>query len=177
MRVKSSGILMVAAVMLLYVSQAFPCSVVNSASGVQIPIEIVGQSELILRATAVRQSAPLAGRPDLTKVHFTVEETVKGTYAAKEIVLPGALSSTDDFNDRPGPYDFVRREGRRGNCFADTYRTGAQFLLMLKRTGPGTRYSDTEYTVNWYALGPVNEQLRSATDPWLVWVKQQLAKK
>jgi hypothetical protein len=31
--------------------------------------------------------------------------------------------------------------------------------------------------VNWYALGPVNEQLRSATDPWLVWVKQQLAKK
>jgi hypothetical protein len=30
------------------------------------------------------------------------------------------------------------------------------------------------YTVNWYALGPVNEQLRSANDPWVQWVRQQI---
>jgi hypothetical protein len=39
------------------------------------------------------------------------------------------------------------------------------------------RYSrtlGTYYTVNWYALGPVNEQLRSAEDPWLLWVREEL---
>jgi len=40
--------------------------------------------------------------------------------------------------------------------------------LVLRRT------SGEIYTVNWYALGPVNEQLRSPNDPWLVWVREQL---
>lgn len=39
---------------------------------------------------------------------------------------------------------------------------------MLKRGEAG------EYTVNWYALGPVNEQLESASDPWLLWVRQRV---
>jgi hypothetical protein len=27
--------------------------------------------------------------------------------------------------------------------------------------------------VNWYALAPVNEQLHSDVDPWLLWVREQ----
>jgi len=38
------------------------------------------------------------------------------------------------------------------------------------------RQSDGSYTVNWYALGPVNEQLRGDGDAWLVWVRDQIAK-
>lgn len=65
------------------------------------------------------------------------------------------------------PYTFVRRGGRAGSCIANTYKRGAEFLLMLAKTDRG-------FTVNWYALGPVNEQLRSSEDPWLRWVRNEV---
>ncbi|MEX2261561.1 MAG: hypothetical protein WD696_06400 [Bryobacteraceae bacterium] len=46
----------------------------------------------------------------------------------------------------------------------------APFLLFLKKTSTG------EFTVNWYPLGPVNEQLRSDRDKWLLWVREQVGK-
>jgi hypothetical protein len=61
---------------------------------------------------------------------------------------------------RPAPWSI-------GELLREHYRRGAQFLLVLKK---GT---DGEYTVNWYALGPVNEQLRSEDDAWLLWVLQE----
>jgi hypothetical protein len=67
----------------------------------------------------------------------------------------------------PVPYMFVRRLGRRGSCFANTYKEGAQFLLFLKKTKDG-------YTSNISALGPTNEQLRSDNDEWLIWVRNHL---
>ena len=36
---------------------------------------------------------------------------------------------------------------------------------------PASRTNDGDYIVNWYALGPVNDQLRSDSDPWLLWVR------
>ncbi len=86
------------------------------------------------------------------------------------IVLPGYLVDDDDFNELKSPYTFLRRGGRSGSCFANSYRQNGKFLLMLKRQ------SDGSYTVNWYALGPVNEQLRGDGDAWLVWVRDQVAK-
>ena len=156
MNIRWQASLIVTAAILVLARPAFPCSVGRFASGIQIP------------ATPPPGNARTSGVPD-TKVHFSVEETVKGTYPSKEIVLAGYLSDTDDWNDQRAPYTFVRREGRHGSCFANTYKTGGQFLLLLKRSG-------TEYTVNWYALGPVNEQLHSTSDPWLLWVKEQAAK-
>ncbi len=50
-------------------------------------------------------------------------------------------------------------------------RQGAEFLLMLKKGADGS------YAVNWYPLGPVNEQLRSGEDPWLLWVRDQVGKR
>src|SRR6266403_4197148 len=44
---------------------------------------------------------------------------------------------------------------------------GGQFLLMLKKRGDG------EFTADWYPLAPVNEQLHSVNDPWLLWVRKQ----
>ena len=84
------------------------------------------------------------------------------------IVLPGYLVDRNDFNELKVPYTFVRRGGRSGSCFANTYRQNAEFLLMLKRRDDGS------YTVNWYALGPVNEQLRGKDDSWLLWVREQV---
>ena len=163
----------------------FSCTVGRSATGIQIPMEMVTQVELILRVTAVDYVMPppgnirTAGVPE-TKVRFTVMEVVKGTYVSREFILAGYLDSRNDWNDRTAPYDFVRPGGRRGSCFANTYRTGAQFLLVLKKnkvlqSTPSS--SEADYTVNWYALGPVNEQLHSDADPWLLWVRNQVAKK
>lgn len=147
---------------------AYPCtrSTPISAS------EMVADADLIVRATAeaysVSPQAPLrtTGEPDW-RVRFVVREMLKGSTTASEIILPGYLSERDDFNDHPAPYRFVRPNGRSGSCFANTYRSGADFLLVLKRR------NDT-VTVNWYALGPVNEQLRGPQDPWLLWVRAQL---
>jgi hypothetical protein len=35
---------------------------------------------------------------------------------------------------------------------------------------------DVELTVNWAALEPVNAQLHSADDPWVVWFREQASK-
>src|SRR5258706_3306704 len=96
-----------------------------------------------------------------------MEEVLRGKDRPPGIALNGYLSDTDDFNDVPVPYTFVRPNGRSGSCFAFTYKQGAQFLLFLKKT-------ETGYTPNISPLGPNNEQLRSADDPWLKWVKEHL---
>ena len=148
-------------------------------------MEVVANAEVILRVTALgyaldHPSDPRVRTPRVpdSTVRFHVEETIKGAYAQKEIVLAGYLSDRDDWNDRPVPYYFIRPGGRHGNCFANTYRQGGQFLLALKRnTAPNLFTGNTEMTVNWYALGPVNEQLRSESDPWLFWVRDQVSKK
>ena len=96
-------------------------------------------------------------------------ETVRGQRVS-DLVLPGYLVQEDDFNDQRAPYTFVRPGGRAGSCFANSYRADAQYLLFLRKTKTGA------LTVNWAALAPVNEQLHSADDPWLLWVREQAQK-
>jgi hypothetical protein len=81
-------------------------------------MEVVADAEVNLRVTALGYALDpsdprgrTSGVPAST-VRFHVEETIKGAYAQKEIVLPGYLSDRDDWNDRPVPYDFIRPEGR-----------------------------------------------------------------
>jgi len=135
--------------------------------------ELFDDAEVIVRVTAVKYAKPpgdpnlmTTGEPDST-IEFKVEEKLRWRDAPDTIVLNGYLSDRDDFNEMPVPYMFVRRLGRRGSCFANTYKEGAQFLLFLKKTKDG-------YTSNISALGPTNEQLRSDNDEWLIWVRNHL---
>jgi hypothetical protein len=150
--------------------QAYPCQRATPVSSV----EMVNQADVIVRAIAERYDvAPktnlrTTGVPDST-VHFHVLEVIRGD-AHTDLTLPGYLSDKDDFNDRPSPYDVVRLGGRAGSCIANTYRSGGQFLLLLKKEQSG------ELTVYWYALGPVNEQLHAINDPWLLWVRAEAQK-
>ena len=160
------------AILLTIARAAEPCTITRPVS----PEEVVRDAEIIARAAAVDYARPprdpsvlTTGQPD-SQVRFRLVEVVKGTDVPRELVLPGYLVDQDDFNNMKVPYTFVRPGGRAGSCFANSYRRGAEFLLMLKKG------SDGSYTVNWYALGPVNEQLRSADDPWLLWVRQQVGK-
>ncbi len=132
-----------------------------------------------MRATAVKYvTTPepntfTSGVPEST-VEFRIEETVWGVDVPATIVLHGYLTDRDDFNDVPLPYRFVRPDGRSGSCSANSYKTGAQFLLFLKRTGANYT-TKTGYTTNISPLGPTNEQLRGPDDPWLQWVKAYLS--
>jgi hypothetical protein len=133
------------------------------------PEEVVQKADVIVRATAESlvqaASVPNSSDPDST-VQFRVLEIIRGEIPGYHFDLRGTLVDTDDFNDQQPPYKFVRPEGRGGSCYATSYRTGAQFLLLMKKTQRG-------FTVEWYALGPVNEQLHSTDDPWLLWVRAQ----
>jgi hypothetical protein len=145
---------------------SFSCTINHPVS----PEEVVRKADVIVRARADSllqgASVPNAYPPD-SRVQFRVLEIVRGQMPEERIDLRGALVETDDFNDLQVPYKFVRPDGRSGSCFATSYRKGAQYLLMLKKVNSGV------YTVEWYALGPVNEQLHSTVDPWLIWVRDQ----
>ncbi|HLY16196.1 MAG TPA: hypothetical protein VKR61_03185 [Bryobacteraceae bacterium] len=144
------------------------CSIVGSISN----LKLVDDAEMIIRAKAVEYASPpsnprmwTTGVPD-SRIRFNVIERIRGAEIS-ELILPGYLVDRDDFNDQEPPYTFVRPGGRGGSCFANSYRTGGQFLLFLKKGGNG------ELTVNWYALAPVNEQLHSDDDPWILWVRER----
>jgi hypothetical protein len=99
-----------------------------------------------------------------------VIEVLKGAPLSGTLAIRGELVLHDDYNDREPPYTFVRREGRRGNCFAYAYRRGAEYLLFLRQT-------NNVLTPYWSPHGPVNEQVRSNNDPWIAWVRRQSAGK
>jgi hypothetical protein len=155
----------------LFAPHGHTCSV----TGIISNVDMVIAADAVIRAKAVEYSSPptntntwTTGVPD-SRVRFKVIETIRGQ-SISELILPGYLVRADDFNDQPSPYAFVRPGGRAGSCFANSYRENAEFLLFLKKT------KDGNFTVNWAALGPVNEQLHSADDPWLLWVRKEAQK-
>jgi hypothetical protein len=131
------------------------------------------RSDAIVRVTVVGYADPprsarrTSNIPDAT-VRLRVEEVLLGSALPGEFVVDGWLEDQDDFNDVPLPYRFVRPGGRGGNCFAYGYRPGREYLLFLRKTYEG-------YTPYWSALGPVNEQVRGADDPWMDWVRAYLS--
>jgi hypothetical protein len=153
-------------VSLAFAMCSFPCRIGRPVS----PEEVVRKADVIVRASAeslVRGASVSSSYQPDSRVQFKVLEIVRGRITGDRIDLRGALVDTDDFNDLQVPYKLVRPDGLSGNCFATSYRAGAQYLLMLKRIDSGG------YTVEWYALGPVNEQLHSTVDPWLIWVRDE----
>jgi hypothetical protein len=98
------------AVVFLSVMDAYPCSLTHDVSST----EMVKNADAIVRATAVEYVKPprrffpvwTSGEPDTT-VRFKVLEVVRGTMPS-ELILPGYLGDSDDFNDHVPPYRFVR---------------------------------------------------------------------
>ncbi|HEX8276948.1 MAG TPA: hypothetical protein VF615_30180 [Longimicrobiaceae bacterium] len=133
----------------------------------------VFQADAIVRVTATGYATPPGSGPRTTgipeaTVRFRVEEVLRGPGFPREVVVNGYLTDRDDFNDVPLPYRFVRPGGRGGSCFANGYREGAQYLLFLRRTADG-------YTPYHTSLGPTNEQVRGADDPWVDWARAYLS--
>jgi hypothetical protein len=137
------------------------------------PQTLISIAEVVVRATAIKYTREPQGdiralqTPDDVEIEFRVEEILKGKKVPSSLIINGYLTDTDDYNDRSVPYDFVRKGGRGGSCFAYEYKQGAEFLLFLTE-------KDGKYTLQRYALAPTNEQIRNKDDEWLIWVKNQL---
>jgi hypothetical protein len=161
------------ALLLSYAAFTDPPAAVACRAPRPSPQAVVSSADVIVRATALRYvkapegSLRYLNEPDDTEIKFRVEEILKGEKVSPFIVLNGYLTIRDDFNDHAVPYDFVRPGGRGGSCSAYEYKQGAEFLLFLKKF-------DGKLSARWYALAPTNEQLKSADDPWITWVKMQL---
>lgn len=133
---------------------------------------------LVADAVVVATAVGYVGTPDLTftttgvptvEVEFRVDEVLAGKVDGP-LVLKGYISTRDDYNEMPVPYGFVRKHGRSGACFANTYKKDGKFLLFLKKGKSG-------YTTNISALGPSNEQITGNEDDWLKWVRNELGRR
>jgi len=129
----------------------------------------VSEAEVIIRARAVEElKGAEEGGGISTRVRFVALETLKGTEPPAPIVFAGRLTDRDDSNDSEGANKWVRHAGRAGNCIAQDYKRGAEFLLLLRRGKDGS------LTPYWATLGATNEQLFGSGDRWLSWVRQEL---
>jgi hypothetical protein len=131
---------------------------------------IVREATVVVRATAIGYTPTPEGstRPDLTYVAFAVREVLKGT-AGDTLRIYGGLEDHDSFQEGPVPYlSYHRRYA--GECAAFTYRPGGEYLLLMAPSTAGLGISPY-----WQILAPTNEQIRGRDDPWVVWVRREIA--
>jgi hypothetical protein len=134
---------------------------------------LLSSADAVVQVEALRQLPPASGDArqffplPADRVELRVVSVLKGSFSDSTLVVHGQLSEKDDFNNNPVPYAFVRPEGGRGSCFAGMYRSGAQYLLILKSI-------DGAYSPYWSPLAPTNEQIRGDEDPWIWWVRGYL---
>jgi hypothetical protein len=121
--------------------------------------QFVDSASVIVRAKALAMPA------SDTHVRFEVLEHIRGSDSLTRVELRGVLVARDDFNGGTVPYQMVRSAGQHGDCYAQEYRAGAEYLLILE---PGVG----GLSAHWKPLAPFNEQLRGADDPWLLWVRE-----
>ena len=130
--------------------------------------EFVDKATVIVRVRAAANYPLSPAQVDSIKwksaVRFEVLQSIRDSIPGGQLVLPGRLVDTDEFNSRPVPYQMVRGSGQRGDCHSSQYKLGAEYLLLLKRDERGLN-------VRWVPLAPVNEQVRGEDDPWVQWVR------
>lgn len=122
--------------------------------------QVVREAEVILRARAM---APPPWFRTGSGVLFRVLEVIAGRYDRPYLSTTGTLEDYPRPAGRTPPYkeiDCVGRVPGCGGCFAQRYREGTEYLLLLKG---GTPY--------WAALSPTNEEISGPDDPWLAWVR------
>ena len=123
--------------------------------------DFVDSAQVIVRAVA----SSLDSSGGLPIVTFTAVEWIRGGLEVGTLRAAGIFVNRDDFNSRPVPYTMVRGAGQHGSCYAEEYRRGAEYLLMLRPT------SNSLLTPYWVPLAPLNEQVRGVDDPWVTWVR------
>jgi len=165
------------AILILFTFDAEACQPIAPIPSAE---ELVAAADVIVRAEAIAvERLPGAIREPsfengFGRVTLAVKEVLKGSFVPETMTVTGYFESVDDANDRPVPYDYVRPGGRHGNCYALSYRLGAEYLLMVKKVDRSVIPTGTELSPYWSPLAPTNEQILEPRDPWLAWVRDQL---
>ena len=148
------------ALMLMISRPASSCSVseLRSSPGYRYTVDRIRQ--FVDSASIIVRAKALATPESDGRVRFEILESIRGPDTLSYIELRGVLVDRDDFNGGTVPYQIVRSAGQRGDCHAQEYRAGAEYLLILQLLSP-----------HWKPLAPFNEQLRGSDDPWLIWVR------
>jgi hypothetical protein len=129
---------------------------------------IVAVARRAATAAELHLAAPAFRQPVRDGVVFETVQILKGKSIPATLVVEGELTEQDDFNGYQAPYLAVRPSGDRGSCFAEEYRRGAEFLLVLHRDDA------RRLTPYWWPLLPSNEQLHIPRYLWLAWVRSQI---
>jgi hypothetical protein len=156
---------------------ALPCTVGGPPISFSIARtqNIVGESRVIARATALGEVAPPAEDPrqDATFVAFSVDEVLRGRGVPDTLRLYGVIREDDAWpqeEETEIPHrSYLRRSG--GTCMAFTYQTGGEYLLLLNPSEHGVRLDPY-----WMLLAPTNNQIHGADDWWLQWVRLEIAR-
>ncbi|CAN5870515.1 hypothetical protein BH23GEM9_BH23GEM9_28550 [soil metagenome] len=140
--------------------------------------ETVQDADVIVRARAteyVPAGFPAPG--NLRVIRFTVLETIKGHFTGDHLDVSGSLSDEDDFNRGTVPYVWLRLSGQRGSCYATEYRSGAEYLFLLRAAPARSGFAVPSHGLHpyWKGLRPTNEQIRGPQDPWVQWVRTEVA--
>jgi hypothetical protein len=148
------------------------CSVSGGAGqppSVESTRALVRRAEVVVRVHAAEYRRPpeMQGFPPM-EIRFHVLEVLHGSDVPADLWIRAGAVAHDDFNDHPVPYLYARPDSRRGGCYAYFHRDGGEFLLLLSRDRQGL------LTPYWSMGDPTNEQVRGASDPWVVWVREQL---
>jgi hypothetical protein len=140
--------------------------IISPAHGKACNAPVISPDAMVKSADVIVRAVPIDSLEN-EGVKFKILEVLKGNDLPATLLIKGALSKSDDYNERPVPYWHVRPSGST-SCYAYGYKENAEFLLLLNE-------QDGKLTPYWYPLAPTNEQLRSGNDPWLVWVRNFLA--
>ena len=138
---------------------------VHACTAMLKPVDqVIREAEVILLARAM-EPAPWM-RTSGGIVVLRALDVLKGSYDRPFVSVIGQIGDYRTDPARRPPYEQIDCMGRVpgcANCFAQSYKDGVEYLLLLKG---GTPY--------WAPLSPTNEEVSGPNDPWVVWVKRQL---
>lgn len=156
----------IAMILTLWFGGTHACSV---RGDMPTPQSLVEQADGIYLVQATTYSPHPAAEPYnsiSTQIQFVVRETLKGPRQAT-LEFMGKFEDKDDYdNTRKIPHTWVRPNGTKGDCFANAYKQGAQYLLLIRNGSP-----------YWKPLMPLNDQVTGPDDPWVQWVRAAVTRR
>lgn len=144
----------------------------SRAAPMPSPQSLINQSEAIVLAK-LPSGLPATEVGQRAIQTFDCEKVIKGSPCdeSSRIRLPAVVVDKDELMDNRDTPIRSARKSADAECGTYHYRSGAYYLLLLKKRQEPGWGPYTPYTPYWEALAPTNEQVTGPSDPWVLWVE------